>query len=94
MALARVVEFEGVSQDRMEALTRDLNEGGPTDDVPASEILMLHDPEAGRSVAILIFETKDDYDRADATLNAMPSDETPGRRTSVSRYAVAVHRKA
>ena len=94
MAIARVVEFEGVSQDRIEALTRDLNEGGPTEDVPASEILMLHDPDAGRSIAILIFETDDDYDRADATLNAMPGEETPGRRTSVSRYSVALHRKA
>ena len=92
MAVARVVEFEGVSQDRIEALTRELEEDGPRDDVPASSILMLHDPEAGKSVAILIFETTDDYDRADATLNAMPSDDTPGRRTSVSRYNVALHR--
>jgi hypothetical protein len=92
MALARVVEFEGVSDDHMEALTRDIEAEGPRDDVPASQMLILHDPEAARSVAILIFETEDDYDRGDATLNAMSSDETPGRRTSVSRYKVALHK--
>ena len=94
MALARVVEFEGVSPERIEQLTQELSEDGPPDDVPASEILMLHDPEGGKSVAILIFETSDDYERADATLNAMDPGDTPGRRTSVSRYNVALHRTA
>ena len=38
---------------------------------------------------ILFFENEDDYKRGDETLSAMPAGETPGRRTSVSKYNVA-----
>jgi hypothetical protein len=38
-----------------------------------------------------VFESEDDYQRADAILDAMPADETPGRRASVQKYNV-VHR--
>jgi hypothetical protein len=41
-------------------------------------------------MAILFFDNDDDYQRGDATLNAMPAGETPGRRTSVNRYEVAI----
>ena len=39
---------------------------------------------------IVFFDNEDDYNRADATLSAMPADETPGQRTSVGKYEVAV----
>ena len=39
---------------------------------------------------VLFFETEDDYRRGDEALNAMPADQTPGRRTSVTKYDVAV----
>ena len=35
------------------------------------------------------FESEDDYQRGDEVLNAMPASDTPGRRTSVTRYEVA-----
>ena len=50
---------------------------------------MLHDPEAEQSLAIVCFETEDDYRQGDKVLSAMPSRDTPGRRTSVTKYAVA-----
>ena len=90
MPLARVVSFEGVSSDRIRELERELREGEQPDDVPATEILMLHDGEAERSLVILFFDSEEDYRRADAALDAMPADETPGRRTSVARYDVAL----
>jgi hypothetical protein len=37
-----------------------------------------------------IVETEDDYARGDETLNAMPAGDTPGRRTSVAKYDVAM----
>jgi hypothetical protein len=89
MALARVVSFDGVSQDRVEEMKQQMNEGRP-DDIPASEIVMLYDAEAQKSIVVLFFDSEDDYDRADATLSAMPADETPGRRSSVGKYEVAV----
>lgn len=90
MALARVVSFEGVSRERMAELAREVEEGDRPDDLPASEVILLHDPEGERALAILFFESEEDYRRGDETLEAMPAEETPGRRTSVSRYEVAV----
>ena len=89
MALARVVAFEGVSKDRIEEMKREMDEGGRPEDVPATEIIVLHDPEAEQSLAILFFESEDDYRRGHETLDAMPAGDTPGRRTSVAKYEVA-----
>ena len=89
MALARVVTFDGVSKQRMEEMKREMEEGGRPDDVPATEILVLHDSETEKSLAILFFESDDDYQQGDAALNAMPAGDTPGQRTSVTKYEVA-----
>jgi hypothetical protein len=89
MALARVVSFDGVSASRVEEMKQQIG-AGPTDDIPAKEIVMLHDPEAEKSIVIVFFDNEDDYARGDAALSAMPADETPGQRTSVGRYEVAV----
>jgi hypothetical protein len=90
MALARVVTFEGVSKDRMEEMDREMRDGQPPEGFPAAELVVLHDPEAETSLAIVIFETEDDYKRGDEILNAMPAGDTPGQRTSVTKYDVAI----
>jgi hypothetical protein len=89
MALARVVSFEGVSNDRMEEMDREMREGGQPEGLQATEVLVLHDAEAETSLVILFFETEDDYRRGDEVLNAMPAGDTPGRRASVTKYNVA-----
>ena len=89
MALARVVTFDGVSKQRMEEMKREMEEGGRPEDVPASEILVLHDSDAEKSLVILFFESDEDYEQGDAALNAMPAGDTPGQRTSVTKYEVA-----
>jgi hypothetical protein len=89
MALARVVSFEGVSKDRMEAMNQEMREGEPPEGLPTTEVLVLHDAEAEKSLVIVFFETEDDYKRGDEVLNAMAADETPGRRSSVTKYDVA-----
>jgi hypothetical protein len=93
MALARVVSFDGVGQERVEEMKQRMNEGRP-DDIPATEIVVLYDAGAEKSVVILFFDSEDDYNRADATLSAMPAEETPGQRTSVGKYEVAVRATA
>jgi hypothetical protein len=92
MALARVVSFEDVSPDRIAQLKRDIGEGPPPDGLPVSEILLLHDAAAQRALVLLFFETEEAYAQGDATLNAMPAGETPGRRASVQRFTVALRR--
>jgi hypothetical protein len=93
MALARVVSFDGVSQERVEQMKAQMDEGRP-DEIPASEIVLLYDAGAQKAVVVLFFDNEDDYSRADATLSAMPADETPGERTSVGKYEVAVRATA
>ena len=90
MALARVVSFDGVTDDRMEELRRRITSEPQPESLPASEMLLLHDPEAGSALAILIFDNEDDYRTGDQALNAMPADETPGSRAAVRKYQVAV----
>jgi len=89
MAFARVVTFDGVSKERMAEMDREMRDGQPPEGFPKAEIVVLHDPEAEKSVAIIFFETEDDYKKGDEILNAMPAGDTPGQRTSVTKYDVA-----
>jgi hypothetical protein len=89
MAIARVVSFDGVSSERMAEMQREMEGGERPDNVPAKEIVVLHDPEADKSLVILFFDNDEDYRRGDEALSAMPASDTPGKRTSVSKYQVA-----
>ena len=92
MAYARVVSFEDVDRSTIDRLKQEIEEGRPPEGLPASEIVVLYEAEGRRSLAIVFFETEDDYRQGDAALNAMDPGETPGRRTSVTKYEVAVRR--
>ena len=71
MALARAVTFDGVDSQRMAELTKQIENDPRPDDVPATEILMLHDEAASSSLVVLFFDNEDDYAKGDAALNAM-----------------------
>ena len=90
MALARVVSFEGVSSERMSEMEREMRDQDRPEEIPATEIIVLHDPETEKSLAIVFFDNEDDYRRGDEALNAMPASDTPGQRASVEKYNVAV----
>jgi hypothetical protein len=89
MPLARVVTFDGVSSERMADMQQEMQGSDRPDNVPAKEILVLHDPEAEKSLVVVFFETEDDYKQGDEALSAMPAGDTPGKRTSVAKYQVA-----
>jgi hypothetical protein len=90
MALARVVSFEGVTQERIEELQKMIEDGEQPEGMDASEMMVLYDAGAQKSLAVVFFETEDAYARGDAILNAMPTGDTPGDRTGVSKYEVAL----
>lgn len=90
MALARVVTFEGVGKDRMEEMDRELREGTPPEGLNPTEMMVLHDADAEKALVILFFENAEDYERGHEILDAMPSGDTPGRRSSVQKYDVAI----
>ncbi|HEY2311377.1 MAG TPA: hypothetical protein VGH46_09730 [Gaiellaceae bacterium] len=90
MALARVVTFEGVGSDRIAQMSGDIRNSEPPEGMPPSELLVLHDPDSEQAVAIVFFESEDDYQKGHEILDAMPASDTPGGRTSVKKYDVAV----
>ena len=77
MALARAVTFEGVDSQRMAELTKEIENDPRPDDVPATEILMLHDEAAKSSLVVLFFDNEDDYAKGDSALNAMETGGHP-----------------
>ena len=91
---ARVARWEGAAGDALRRSTEEINaqaDSGPPEGVPAKGLLMLIDPDTGRSLAVTLFETEEDLRKGDETLNSMsPSRDDVGRRTSVETYEVAV----
>ena len=87
--LARVVTFDGVSSDRMNQLRQEMQDGQPPEGLEPEEMIVLHDPEAEKSVVIVFFADEDAYRRGDEVLSNMNTSDTPGQRTSVGRYDVA-----
>jgi hypothetical protein len=94
MAFARAVKFEGVDKDRIEQMKSEMAEGGKPEELPATEIIVLHDADAEKSLVLVFFDSEDDYNRGDAFLNSMPAGDTPGTRASVTKYEVAVRMTA
>ena len=94
MALARVVTFDNVSKDRMQEMQKEMEGGEPPEGFPSAEVIVLHDADAEKSVAVVIFDNEEDYKKGDEILSAMPAGDTPGHRTSVTKYEVATRMKS
>ena len=93
MAVARIVNFEGVDKARMDQMKQEMEGGDPPEGFPPSELVVLHDG-SDSSLVMVIFDNEDDYAKGDEILNAMPAEDTPGRRTSVKKYDVAMRMKS
>jgi hypothetical protein len=92
MGVARVVQFEDVSADRVGEMKQRMQSGEPPEGLPSMELLWLHDSANSKSLVIQLFDSQADLDKAAAVLEAMPADETPGTRTSVTTYDVTDRR--
>jgi hypothetical protein len=93
MALARVVTFDGVTSERMAEMQKEMEGNDPPEGFPPSELIVLHDPSADKSLVVIVFDNEDDYKKGDEILSAMPAGDTPGQRTSVTKYDVAMRMK-
>jgi hypothetical protein len=58
--------------------------------LPAKEIIVLHDAGAEKSLVLIFFDNEEDYRRGDEVLSAMPAEDTPGNRSGVAKYDVAI----
>lgn len=94
--LARVARWEGATAEGLrssaEMIRKDAEErGGPPPGVPSKGIMLLHDHEGGKAIAIGLFETEADYEEGDRTLNEMsPPGEGFGQRVAVEKYEVTL----
>jgi len=90
---ARVARWEGATADDIRAAAQGIAAeaaSGPPEGLPAKGLMLLIDPDNGRSMAISLFATEEDMAKGDETLNAMsPPGDGMGRRTSVEMYEVA-----
>jgi hypothetical protein len=96
---ARVARWEGADGDALRRAADEMNgqgADGPPPGVPAKGFMMLIDPDGGRSLGIVLFETEEDMRTGDAALNEMnpTGGDAVGSRTSVEMYEVAVDLKA
>lgn len=95
---ARVVRWEGAEAEAMKESAARIREdaaSGPPEGVPAKGLLILQDADAGKAMAISLFETEEDYREGDATLSSMnPPGDGMGRRVAVEKYEVAVQLEA
>lgn len=95
---ARVARWEGSSAEALDAAAAGIRENaetGPPEGLPAKKLILLQDKESGRSIAITLFETEDDYRQGDETLNSMsPPGEGMGQRVGVEKYEVAIEMEA
>jgi hypothetical protein len=71
-------------------MRQEMEQGERPEEIPATEVIILHDPDSAKSLAIVFFDNEEDYARGHAALDAMPASDTPGQRTSVAKYDVAV----
>jgi hypothetical protein len=88
--LARAVTFEGVDSERMAQMRQEMESGQPPEGLEPKELIVLHDPDAQQSLVLVFFDDEEAYRRGDEILSNMDPGDTPGRRTSVTRYDVAM----
>jgi hypothetical protein len=91
---ARVATFEGGDPDQVKEMVAEIksrSESGPPEGVPAVGFLLLHNDD-GKVLSIGLFETEEDLETGDATLNSMdpPVAGGMGKRGSVEKYEVGV----
>lgn len=92
---ARVSRWEGMDEEAIRKFADMINSAdGPPEGVPSSGIMVLADPDSGRSLVIGLFDTEEDLRKGDAALRAMdrPADAR-GDVSSIEFYEVTVDRR-
>lgn len=92
---ARVATFEGGDPDQVREMVAEIkqrSESGPPEGVPAVGFLLLHRADEGKVLSIGLFETEEDLQQGDSTLNSMdpPVPGGMGQRSSVEKYEVGI----
>ena len=85
----RVVRFTDVDPARVDSLITEINQtDGPPEGMPMSGLQMLVDKDQRTAIVIQMFDSEDDMQTSEQTLNAMDASETPGTRSTIDRGEV------
>jgi hypothetical protein len=85
---ARVATFEGAEPEQVRRMAAEISTqaaSGPTEGVPAVGLLLLHQPDDGKVVAITLFDREEDMKTADATLNSRTRRRSAAPQAGVRR---------
>lgn len=92
---ARVVRFTNVTPDRIEAISKRVEEqDGPPPGVESTGFKLLHDSSQGTAIFIGFFEDEEKLRKSSEVLEAMDAGDTPGERASVDMCEVKVEADA
>jgi hypothetical protein len=90
---ARVVTFENATS--IDETANMIREGDRPEGVPATDVYLMADRDAGKVVVVTLFETEADMQKGHETLSAMdPPGGGFGKRASVDLLEVVVHMSA
>jgi hypothetical protein len=90
---ARVAKWDGGESDAVRRSAEQIRaeaSSGPPEGVPAKGIVMLVDPDNGRTLVISLFETEEDLRKGNATFDTMSPGEDIGTRAAVEAYEVVI----
>lgn len=92
---ARVARWEGSNAEAQRGMAEMIKSSeGPPEGVPSTGIMVLNDPDTGRSLVIGLFETEEDLRVGDEALRGMDRPpEAAGDVSSIEVYEVAVDRR-
>jgi hypothetical protein len=92
---ARVAQWEGTDQEGVRQFAQMIKSSDrPPEGVPSSGIMVLSDPQNGRTLVIGLFDTEEDLRTGDAALRTMDRPpEAKGEISSIGFYEVAVERR-
>ena len=96
---ARVATFEGGDADTVRKMVDEIknrSEEGPPEGVPATGLLLLHSSDGSKVMTVSLFDSEDDLNKGNETLNSMepPVPGGLGRRTSVDLMEVGIKLEA
>ena len=75
-------------------MQKQMEESDPPEGMPSGELIVLHDPDSESALVVMLFESDADYEKADAIMDAMPAEDTPGKRASVKKHRVVARMKS
>jgi hypothetical protein len=91
---ARVVRFTDVSPERIQEISRRVEEsGGPPPGVESTGMQLLVDESQGTAIFIGFFEDEQKMRDANAVFEQMDPSDTPGTRASVDQCEVKMERR-